>query len=472
MAKIVLDPITRIEGHMKFNVTLSDTGVVTDARVSGNLFRDFENILTNRTPNDATYLTQRICGVCPTEHAVASVKAVENAIGFTPNLQGILLRNLIQGANFIASSILHFYHLAAMDYIKGPHNSPWAPSVGSDLRLSPAITQAVIDHYVIALSMRRKAQDMGAIFGGKLPHVASIVPGGCTTIPTAADITKYKSLLAELSTFLNGIYASDLGALANVYYDYFNIGKGNGNLITYGVFDQSISGNPLFPAGTVINGSTAPSIMNTANITEDVKYSWYTSPSGQNPSVEITTPSASKAGAYSWIKAPRYNGQPFEAGPLARTWMSGDYRNGISTMDRHAARHKECQVIASKLLEWVNTISPLTSGYLDVVSPVSGDGIGLTEAGRGALGHWISIGNSLITKYQIITPTCWNGSPADDIGNLGPIEKALIGVHVEDSTQPVELIRIVHSFDPCTACAVHVISPIGEEMSKFIVTPI
>ena len=225
------------------------------------------------------------------------------------------------------------------------------------------------------------------------------------------------------------------------------------------------------PAGIAVNGATVPQALNTANITEDVKYSWYSSPSGQNPANETTTPNASKAGAYTWLKAPRYSGQPFEAGPLARQWMSGNYRNGIYTMDRHAARNAECSILTAKLLEWVNALT-LTSGYTDIGSPVSGSGIGLTEAGRGALGHWISVSASKISKYQIITPTCWNGSPADDTGNLGPIEKALIGVHVEDSTQPVELIRIVHSFDPCTACAVHVISPIGEEMSKFMVSPL
>ncbi len=230
----------------------------------------------------------------------------------------------------------------------------------------------------------------------------------------------------------------------------------------------------LFPAGTVTNG-TVGSFTQT-NIKEYVGHSWYSSPSGINPASETTTPNFGKAGAYTWLKAPRYNGAAYEAGSLARTWISGDYRRGVSVMDRHLARYTETNKIATNMLTWLNQVVVGLSGAgstsLGIATPVSGSGIGLTEAPRGALGHWLTVANSAISKYQIITPTCWNASPMDDTGNVGPIEKALIGTHVVNTAQPVELLRIVHSFDPCTGCSVHVMSPEGVEMSNFVVQPI
>lgn len=469
MTTIVLDPITRLEGHLKVDVTLDSNNNVIDAKAAGNLFRDFENMLANRIPRDAAYLTQRICGICPVSHAVASAKAVENAIGFKPNLQALLLRNLVLGADHIASNLLHFYHLSLMDFIQGPQMSPWSPGYSQDLRFSSADTQTLTNNYITALTIRRKAHEMGAIFGGKLPHAASIVAGGVTAIPSSINISTFKTYLNDIQAFINNQYQADVNKLAATYSDYYNIGKGYGNLISYGVFEKDTSGNTLFPAGTVANGTI--SSFNAANIKEYNKYSWYSSASGQNPNVGTTTADFGKTGAYTWLKAPRYSDVPYEAGPLARTWVSGDYRNGTSVMDRIMARYTETAKIAANMQTWINQIVANGSAYTDLGTPASGSGIGLTEAPRGALGHWISITNSKISKYQIITPTCWNASPKDDNGNSGPIEKALIGAHVANSAEPVELIRIVHSFDPCTGCSVHVISPEGIEMSKFIVNP-
>ncbi|UZW15015.1 nickel-dependent hydrogenase large subunit [Clostridium pasteurianum] len=469
MSTIVLDPITRLEGHLKINVTLDANNNVTAAQASGGLYRDFENMLLNRVPKDAAFLTQRICGLCPVSHAISSSKAIEQAVGFTPTLQGLLLRNLIQSSNFISSNILHFYHLALMDYVQGPQMHPWTPGYSQDYRFNSTDNQNLVDNYVTALSIRRQAHEMGAIFGGKLPHVANVVPGGVTAIPSSTDISKFKNYLTAITSFITNTYQGDVNKLASTYSDYYSVGDGYGNLIAYGVFDTNTTGSKLFPAGTVTNGTVGG--FSQSNVKEYVGHSWYSSPSGQNPASETTTPSYGKSGAYTWLKAPRYNGQPYEAGSLARTWVSGDYRRGVSVMDRHMARYTETAKIASNMNTWINQIVTGTSGYTNIGTPASGSGVGLTEAPRGALGHWISVSSSKISKYQIITPTCWNASPMDDSGNVGPIEKALIGTHVADTAQPVELLRIVHSFDPCTGCSVHVMSPEGLEMSKFIVQP-
>jgi len=470
MSTIVLDPITRLEGHLKVSVTLDANNIVTAAESTGNLFRDFENMLIGRVPKDAAFLTQRICGVCPVSHAIASSKAVEAASGFTPNLQALLLRDLIQGANFISSNILHFYQLALMDYVQGPQVHPWTPGYSQDFKFSATDSQTLINNYVTALSIRRKASEMGAIFGGKLPHVGNVVPGGVTALPTSTDITNFKNYLNTITSFITNTYKNDVNKLASTYSEYYTVGKGYGNLISYGVFDTNASGSKLFPAGTVTSGVVGG--FNAANIKEYVGHSWYSSPSGINPASETTTPSFGKSGAYTWLKAPRYNGTPYEAGSLARTWISGDYRNGVSVMDRHMARYTETAKIAANMQTWLNQIVAGASAFTNIGAPISGSGIGLTEAPRGALGHWVSIATSKISKYQIVTPTCWNASPMDDAGSVGPIEKALIGTHVADTTQPVELLRIVHSFDPCTGCSVHVMSPEGIEMSKFVVQPL
>ncbi len=470
MSTINLDPVTRLEGHMKVSVTLNSSKIVTDAKSTGNMFRGFEQILVNRPLKDASFITQRICGVCPVSHALASVKAAESVLKFKPTLQGLLLRNLVQGADFIQSDILHFYHLSVMDYIRGPQLSPWAPGLTQDLRFSDSDTQLLINNYITALTVRRKTHEMGSIFCGKLPHAANIVPGGITAKPTSDDISNFKSLLSDVEVFVNTQYKNDVYLLAKTYKDYYYIGKGYGNLICFGAFDNDNSGNMLFPSGIITGKSKAQ--LNLSKIREDVRYSWYSSVSAKPPSKGSTVPEANKPDAYSWLKSPRYNSLPYEAGPLARMAMSGDYKRGISVIDRHIARYTETAKIIKSMKDWIEQISVGVSGYTDVGDPIVGAGYGLTEASRGALGHWLSADNSKISRYQIITPTCWNASPKDDADKYGPIEKALIGTYVENPEAPVELLRIVHSFDPCLACAVHVISPEGQDMSKFIVNPI
>ena len=467
MAIIKIDPITRLEGHLKIEVEVDSNNVVTNAYSSGTMFRGFEKILVGRDPRDAIHITQRICGLCPVSHAIASVKAIEESFGFKPSENAKLIRNLIQGANYLSDHILQFYHLSLLDYVKGPSQSPWTPGYSIDYRLSDAQNSALINNYLKALEIRRKAHEMAAIFSGKIPHVMSIVPGGVSKKPTATDITNFKNYLSVVKSFVDNVYINDVNIIAYAYSDYYNIGKGSGNLLTFGVFDIPNSTNTLFTPGIYTNGIYGS--INISNIKEDIKHSWYTG-SSTHPSNGDTIPSYGKSGAYSWLKSPRYNGEVYEVGPLARMFMNKEYTRGISVMDRHVARALETKKIAAEMTNWINQVSTTASVYTQLPLPQSGVGVGLTEAPRGGLGHWLNFASQQTTKYQIVTPTCWNVSPRDDLGKMGPLEQALIGTKVADINQPIELLRIVHSFDPCTGCSIHVIDSERNIKAKFVVS--
>lgn len=469
-----IDPVTRLEGHLKIKVTIDTVdGVqkVINAWTTGTLFRGFENILLDRHPFDAQHLTQRICGVCPISHGQAAVQALDAACGVTVPNNARIMRNLVLGANLVDSHILHFYHLSAPDYIDGPNMPPWQPSWNVDKRFSDTQTNALVNNYVTALNMRRLAHEAGAIFGGRLPHSPTFIAGGFTTRPTSAGITKFKSLMNQVISFIQNTYIPDAEALAATYADYKEIGQGFRNLLAFGCFDLDSSGSSkLFKRGRILNGSTTVRSVVFNKINEQVSKSWYDGgTSNLHPASGVTTPvdPASKTAAYSWLKAPRIGIFPFEAGPLARMWINGDYRAGISVMDRHLARAAEALKVAQAMVSWADQLS--TNGPVSVTAniPNNATGVGLTEAPRGALGHWLQIANGKISRYQIITPTCWNASPRDDKGKPGPIERALIGTPVQDANQPVEVVRVIHSFDPCLSCAVHVMRP--EEGKKIFI---
>lgn len=470
-----IGPLTRVEGHLDIEATVDQVGGelrVVDAKSSGTTFRGFEAILQGRDPRDATILTQRICGVCPTSHAMASALALEAAFPVTPPNNGRILRNLILGADFLQSHLLHFYHLAAPDYIdtRGLLDmSPWMPRYVTPDMVSGSTAEQLVAHYVQALALRRKAHQMGAIFGGKLPCTPTIVPGGCTEVVTAAKISAFTLLLNELSAFINGQYQGDVYAVAQAFPEYADIGQGCGNLLAYGVFDLNAAGTSKhLPRGRYTNGALAT--VSPGQIIEYVDSSSYAASSGGvNPSSGSTTPRVGKVGAYSWIKAPRYQHLVHEVGPLARMWVAGLYQEGISVIDRIAARFKEAQHIASGMAAWLGQLVVGQPSYRYSPIPASASGIGLTEAPRGALGHWVRIGGSKLSRYQVVAATTWNASPMDDQRHKGPIEQALIGTPVADPAQPIELLRVVHSFDPCLACAVHVARP-GEKARKFLVS--
>ena len=298
-----IDPVTRLEGHMAVEATV-ENDVIKEAKSSGTLFRGFEIILKGRDPRDASRLTQRVCGVCPVAHATASTLCLDDAFGITGKVpkNGKLLRNLIFGCNFIQSHILHFYHLAALDYVDATKAtgeiSPFVPHYKGDFRLPDNINQEAVNHYLQALDIRRKSHEMLAIFGGKMPHNVGIVPGGVTEKPTEDKITNFLWRLNEIRDFINNIYLADVIAVAKTYSDYFEIGKGCGNYLSYG-------GVGLFKSG-VVSRDLKLGEFHPENITEDVKHSWYDNVhSGKKPSEEDTIPAPDKKEGYSFLKGLR-----------------------------------------------------------------------------------------------------------------------------------------------------------------------
>ncbi|MBC8274746.1 MAG: nickel-dependent hydrogenase large subunit [Chloroflexi bacterium] len=469
---IKIDPLTRIEGHLAIEVivdTVDNVQQVLDAKSSGTMFRGFEIILRGRDPFDAPHYTQRICGVCPISHGMASCMTLEDALGVTPPPNGRIMRNLVLGANFIMSHILHFYHLAALDYINTEDAipmPPWVPAYVTPDMVTGEKAATLVSHYVDALAIRRKAHQMAAIFGGKLPCAPSFVPGGCTEVPTQEKIDDFRALLTELRTFIGdvgqGTYIPDVLTVAGAFPQYYNIGKGCGNLLAYGVFDLNASGSKLLHGGRLTDGVFGD--VYPTQIREYLRFSKYDG-AALNPANGVTVPDANKEEAYSWLKAPRYDDKVYETGPLARITVNGGYPTdiikGISVLDRHAARALEAKLVADSMVGWLEELEGNLDGpvYAESSNSTSGTGIGLTEAPRGALGHWITIRSRKIDRYQVVTPTNWNASPMDDLGQLGPIEQALKGTPVADLNQPIEILRVVHSFDPCLACSVHMLRP-------------
>ncbi len=505
MSKIVIDPITRIEGHLKIDTTTTEEGVVREARTTGNLFRGLELILRGHDPRDAQVITQRICGVCPQSHGMAAALNLDSAFGIAGKIpdNARIMRNLIQGAHMAQDHVLHFYHLAALDYVNVADvakydgkdsglNSvkdfigrgelgPSIPRYEGDYRLPPAVNQQAVAHYLEALEIRRMGHEMVAIFSGKIPHSVGIIPGGVTATPTIDMMTSFLWKLRKLQDFINNTYIPDVMAITSAYPDYLYIGTGCRNLLSYGVYDLDgkeadyTRRQRLFPAG-VTSADLKYNPLDINNITESVKHSWYEDAStGRNPAQGDTKPQPGKVGAYSWIKAPRYDGKVYEVGPLARVAVS--YAHGdaptrkivdaalaqlkappsalFSVMGRHLARAISAKIIADNLEKWVLELKPGEPTFVEYTIPDEAAGVGLTEASRGALGHWIEIKGKKIANYQCVVPTTWNGSPRDDKGNPGPMEQALIGTKVKDKDNPFELVRIVRAFDPCIACAVH-----------------
>jgi len=462
-----IDPVTRIEGHLKIDVqvdTVNGVQQVVDAHAVGTLFRGFEKILENRDPRDASIITSRICGVCPTSHSVAAVLALDAACGVggdTPErTNSRLLRNLVHGACFLESHLLHFYLLSLPDYITGLPMAPWLPGWRMDKRLDKAVVERFRGNYLKAVEQRRNAHEMGAIFGGKLPHTPGYLAGGFTAVPSANDQALFIGYLNGLIGFIRDVYLPDMDLLGSLYADYFQIGKGYGRLLSFGVFEQDNGASPalLLQSGRLATEAGGVQAVNPALITEQVTYSWYEdSQNNLHPSVEDTRPISPKGKAYSWLKAPRYDGLAYECGPLARMVVSGQYPYSVSVMDRHRARAREALLLANAMLGWANDLLVGNSAYTPCDLPVAvTTAAGLTEAPRGALGHWVKIRDQKIAQYQVITPTCWTISPRDTAGNRGPLEQALIGTPVANVDQPIEVLRVVHSVDPCLDCATHV----------------
>ncbi|HBA84432.1 MAG TPA: hypothetical protein DCZ95_10095 [Verrucomicrobia bacterium] len=456
-----IDPVTRIEGHLKVDVkvdTVNGVQQVVDVHAIGTLFRGFEKILEHRDPRDAPIVTSRICGVCPTSHAMAAVLSLDQACGVAAPEPARLMRNLVHGACYLESHILHFYLLSLPDYIKGPSMAPWLPGWDPGLRLDRAAEGGFLGHYLAAIEVRRKAHEMGAIYGGKLPHTPAFIAGGITAVSSADDKSQFGAYLDELIAFIEGSYIPDVERLASLYPEYFSIGRGYGHLLSFGAYELNNAGtSKLFAPGRVVSGTPEVQAMNASAISEHIVHSWYhPSTNDVHPAVGDTIPQYPKLEAYSWLKSPRYAGLPYECGPLARMAVNGDYSHGVSVMDRHRARAWEARKLALAMKDWLSQLAVDVSAYTPAAIPTTGAGMGLTEAPRGALGHWLSIASQKIAHYQVITPTCWNISPRDSAHQMGPLEKALMGTPVANADQPIEVLRVIHSVDPCLDCATHV----------------
>ena len=555
MTHVVVDPVTRIEGHLRIEAEV-DGGSVKDAWSSSTMFRGVELILKGRDPRDAWAFTQRICGVCTTVHAIASIRAVESAVGAVPPPNARILRNLIIGSQCVQDHVIHFYHLHALDWVDivsalsadpaktsalAESISDWplsSPKYFASIRdrikgfvergqlgpfanaywghpayvLPPEANLMAVAHYLEALEWQRDVIKIHAILGGKNPHLQSFLVGGMATpidpdraaSLNAGTIAQLKELAAKARDFVTKVYIPDLLAVASFYKSWAGYGGGVGNYLVYGEYPEDDAAKPtlFLPAGIIRKRDLSKvEPFDPAKITEHVKHSWYEYEGGDDqalhPTKGETRPKYTgpnppyerldTAAKYSWLKSPRYDGEPMEVGPLSRMLVA--YGSGharvkelvgavlkslgvgpealFSTLGRVAARGIETQVLAEKLGEWIDQLAANmarrelrihdNSKWEPSSWPKDCTGAGFHEAPRGALGHWVHIKDGVIANYQCIVPSTWNAGPRDAKGRRGPYEEALLGTPVVDPAKPIEILRTVHSFDPCMACGVHVV---------------
>ena len=559
--RIVIDPVTRIEGHLRIDVEV-DGGRVTQAWASGTMWRGIETILLGRDPREAWAFVQRFCGVCTTVHAMASVRAVENALGLEipPNAQYI--RNLILIAHALHDHIVHFYHLCALDWVDvvsalkadpaktsslAESLSPWTRNSRNDLKavqdrvkgfvesgqlgifangywghpamkLPPEVNLLAVSHYLQALEYQRMANQAVAILGAKTPNIQNLLVGGVANainLDSQATLNMdrlymVKSLLDEVTKFVQQVYVPDTCAVAAFYPEWLQYGSGVMNYMA--VPDLPIDSKATvfdLPGGIIMDGALSSvrpvkdhrDVMLTSEITENVSHAWYKGSDTKHPWEGETNPDYTDyntASKYTWVKAPRLGGKPMQVGPLAqvlagyaqghaltRKWadaalstISSIARQQItpamlhSTLGRDAARAIRCAMLSDLAAEhWQRLVDNIATGdHETFVKPVfpKGEvrGVGFHEAPRGTLSHWVVIENGKITNYQAVVPTTWNASPRDEKGTPGPYEASLAGNPVADPELPLEMLRTVHSFDPCLACAVHTLDPEGREVSR------
>ena len=572
--RVVVDPITRIEGHLRIEAETAANGDITSAYSSGTMVRGIELILQGRDPRDAWAFAQRICGVCTLVHGVASVRAVEHALDYKipPNAQ--LIRNLMIAAQYVHDHVMHFYHLHALDWVDVVSALSADPAATSALaqsistypksspgyfadvqkkvkgfvdggqlgifangywghpgyKLPPEANLMAVAHYLEALAWQREVVQIHAIFGGKNPNPNFLVGGSPSPISlnagdagglsatalNMAGLGQIKSVIDKMKAFVDQVYVPDTLAIASFYKDWFERGEGVGNFLTFGDFPESGMEDPstwMIPAGVILDRDLSTihpiNINDPSEIQEFVSHSYYDYSAGKSAGLHpydgetqlnYTGPKPpfkqlNVEESYSWLKSPRWKGHVMEVGPLARVLMM--YARGnpeakalvdstlaklelpvsalFSTMGRTAARTLESKLIVDKMSTWYdNLVANIRGGDLAVHNdekwdpatwPSDARGVGLMEAPRGALSHWIVIKDGKIDNYQAVVPSTWNAGPRDANGVPGPYEAALMDRHnLHDPKQPLEIQRTIHSFDPCLACAVHVVDPNGEEL--------
>ena len=563
--RIVVDPVTRIEGHLRVQAVLGNGGnVITDSQSTGTMWRGLEVILKGRDPRDAWAFVERICGVCTGIHALAAVRSVEDAIGIKIPKNANIIRNLMNATLYTHDHIVHFYQLSALDWVDvvsslsadprevselqkkiSPHHPLSSPGYFRDvqnrlkkfvasgqlgifangywghpaMKLPPAVNLLAVTHYLEALDFQREIIKIHTILGGKNPHPNYLVGG----VINEVTMNYMRDIAKQSVEFVQNVYLPDIKAIASFYPEWFKYGGGlvKKNVLCYGDFPEIANDwsekSLQMPAGAIVDGDLAHvqevDLRDLTQIQEFVDHSWYKYPEGKlglHPWEGVTDqafelPEGSvgtktkfewlgEKGKYSWIKSPRWKGHMMEVGPLARLIMSvaKDVKHFkepaldllkelnlpleavYSTLGRHAARALECNWTAHKMVQYVDDlIANIKSG--DEVAanmefwepktwPKECRGVGFCEAPRGALGHWCVIKNTRIENWQAIVPTTWNASPRSPEGQQSAFETSLIGTPVADPERPLEIIRTIHSFDPCLACATHVLDPQGHEL--------
>lgn len=572
MAKrIVVDPVTRIEGHLRIEAEVDKNGVITDAYSSGTMVRGFEKILKGRDPRDAWAFTERVCGVCTTVHALASVRTVENALGITVPQNAELIRNLMFCAQYVQDHVVHFYHLHALDWVdvvsslsanpketsriarsisRWPKSSPnyfadvqkriktfiesgqlgifangyWGHTA---YKLPPEINLLAVAHYLEALGWQKEIVKIHAIFGGKNPHPNYLVGGAPCSLNTkevnainTERLNHVAKLINDGIDFVEQVYIPDLIAIAKIYREKdprwaIEFGGGLKNYLVYGDLPTGGYNNPKsfkFPRGAILDRNLSEvhevNGKDKEEIKEYISHSWYKYSVGDDKSLHpfdgetefnYTGPKPpykqlNVEEKYSWLKTPRWKGHPMEVGPLARmlvgyasgkeeykevvTWALKELNAPVSalfsTLGRTAARGLETKLVAhwmkgfySDLIANIkkgNTTTFTREKWEPSTWPAAAEGVGMTEAPRGALAHWIRIKERKIDNYQLVVPSTWNASPRDPKGQRSAYEEALIGTKLADREKPVEILRTIHSFDPCIACAVHLYDPHGKHI--------
>jgi Ni,Fe-hydrogenase I large subunit len=563
MARLVVDPVSRIEGHLRIEAQV-DGGKVSDAWSAGTMFRGIELILRDRDPREAWIWAQRICGVCTMVHALASVRAVENALNIDVPDNARIVRNLVAASQMVQDHVIHFYHLHALDWVDVAAALKADPAKTSTIaqsisdyeksstsyfrgiqqrvksvvdsgqlslfasgywghpayQLPPEVNLLAVAHYLEALAWQKDFIRFQTAIGGKNPHPQTFLVGGMSTamdpnepyaVINPERITFLRKLANEARKFVEQVYIPDVLAIAPLYKEWFSRGEGTGNFLSYGDYSSGNQNDPnsfLFPRGIVMNRDISKVLpVDPEKITESVAHSWYEysggDANGKHPSMGETNPKYTGPKPpytqlevdkkYSWLKAPRYDGKSMEVGPLARMVVGyaagqGQIREAVdgvlkklnapatvlfSTLGRIAARALETQLMARHLEQWVDELdSNLAHGKVTIFNPIRWDpatwpdhaaGFGWHEAPRGALGHWVEIQNRSIKNYQAVVPSTWNAGPRDAQGQRGIYEAALLNTPVADAERPIEILRTIHSFDPCIACAVHVIDAQGRQ---------
>ncbi len=542
---VIVDPLTRIEGHLKIEVEV-ENGKVSNVWSSSQLFRGLEIILKGRDPRDAQHFTQRSCGVCTYVHALASTRAVDNAVGADKNMpeNARIIRNLVMASQYLHDHIVHFYHLHALDWVDVvsalqadpvkaaalANSQSTRVTKAEDLKavqtklktfvesgqlgiftnayflgghdayyLKPEENLIATAHYLEGLHLQVKAARAMAVFGAKNPHTQFTIVGGVTCYEslTKERIQEFKALYNETLAFVNECYIPDLLMVASYYKDWAGIG-GTHNFLSFGEFPakEDDINSRFIPQGVIMNRDLKNvADFNPDAIKEDIRHSWYNGDSSLHPYDGVTEPKYTTyedRDRYSWMKAPRYNGEAMEVGPLAHVLTA--YARGhkdfvpvvnyvldtlgvkadalFSTLGRTAARGIETAVVGKKIAEWVNNLednvaSGNTDLAIDIDMPDEAEGVGFVGAPRGALSHWIKIKGGKIENFQLVVPSTWNLGPRCNNNKMSAVEEALMGTPIADPKRPVEILRTVHSYDPCIACGVHVIDAKTNEVHKF-----